>query len=237
MYRSTMLRAIGFWITDIHDEEFCAPQEIAGYLAPSERSRLVEYLENGTVFESYRGCSWCRFYCDAVHGILGSRELTDGVWVWPEGLPHYVRNHEVILPEDFAAHSQRATMRPVEDPTLDFRFWKAWCATRRNAQIVERLRIKKAEFAREFERECSLRAEELEEKLGLSSEKCIWAGCRRNALAGKSICGLHGLGHEEARIRWRISDRLLKEILIEPITSNAHASISKMMHEAFRRPN
>jgi len=34
---------------------------------------------------------------------IGFRELTDGRWVWPEGLGHYVEAHDVRLPEAFLA--------------------------------------------------------------------------------------------------------------------------------------
>lgn len=35
---------------------------------------------------------------------MGHRDLTDGVYVWPEGLAHYVKAHAVRLPDDFLAH-------------------------------------------------------------------------------------------------------------------------------------
>jgi hypothetical protein len=38
---------------------------------------------------------------------MGSRDLTDGVWVWPEGLAHYVEEHDVMLPDAFL-HTMRA---------------------------------------------------------------------------------------------------------------------------------
>ena len=39
---------------------------------------------------------------------MGSRDLTDGVWVWPEGLAHYVRDHGVVLPTSFIEHAARS---------------------------------------------------------------------------------------------------------------------------------
>jgi len=35
---------------------------------------------------------------------MGSKELTDGVFVWPEGLHHYVSRYNVVLPEEFVEH-------------------------------------------------------------------------------------------------------------------------------------
>jgi hypothetical protein len=40
------------------------------------------------------GYSWCRFdTCSASRRSLGCCNLTDGTFVWPEGLAHYVRDH------------------------------------------------------------------------------------------------------------------------------------------------
>jgi hypothetical protein len=38
---------------------------------------------------------------------MGCRDLTDGTWVWPEGLTHYVRVHHVALPASFLEHAAR----------------------------------------------------------------------------------------------------------------------------------
>ena len=34
----------------------------------------------------------------------GNLELTDGTFLWPEGLAHYVRDHDVRLPTAFVEH-------------------------------------------------------------------------------------------------------------------------------------
>lgn len=69
----------------------------------AEREQLVAYLRNGLRCSGALGFSACRFECRVTYSILGSGELTDGEWVWPEGLPHYVERHGVILPEEFVA--------------------------------------------------------------------------------------------------------------------------------------
>jgi hypothetical protein len=35
---------------------------------------------------------------------MGSSDLSDGFWVWPEGLAHYIEDHHVVLPDDFIRH-------------------------------------------------------------------------------------------------------------------------------------
>jgi hypothetical protein len=42
---------------------------------------------------------------------LGSTELTDGIWAWPDRLEHYVEAHDVLLPEDFVL-ACRASVPP-----------------------------------------------------------------------------------------------------------------------------
>jgi hypothetical protein len=65
-----------------------------------DRRRVSEYLQRGKRVNQMRGFSRCRF-CDRPNG---SAELTDSVYCWPEGLSHYVSEHDVRLPEEFVAH-------------------------------------------------------------------------------------------------------------------------------------
>jgi len=43
---------------------------------------------------------------------MGSSDLTDGTWIWPEGLPIYVEKYNVELPEEFIAHTRCAGFVP-----------------------------------------------------------------------------------------------------------------------------
>ena len=62
---------------------------------------IIDYLENGEILEAWRGFSGCRI-CGFVPN--GSRCLTDGVYQWPQGLAHYVREHRTPLPTEFLDH-------------------------------------------------------------------------------------------------------------------------------------
>lgn len=42
--------------------------------------------------------------CRLCGELVGSLELSDGVFVWPEGLVHYLDAHEVRLPQRFVTH-------------------------------------------------------------------------------------------------------------------------------------
>jgi hypothetical protein len=60
--------------------------------------------------------------------------LTDGEWVWPDGLPHYVERHAVRLPDEFVAGAAaRGWTVPPSDPGAgrgkdewDPSFWLEW---------------------------------------------------------------------------------------------------------------
>jgi len=62
---------------------------------------VIEYLENGNKLDAWRGFSSCRI---CGHVPNGSKCLTDGTYQWPEGLAHYVREHNTPLPQDFLDH-------------------------------------------------------------------------------------------------------------------------------------
>ena len=206
-----MLKAIGFWITGLHDERQPAPQEFVGAMPADQRTRLAEYLAAGMTYESYRGLSWCRFGCGIEWALMGSRDLTDGTWLWPEGLAHYVRDHDVVLPDEFVAHAlSKVTPRlpgwpdndlhlvsiPREIEPVDHEFWQRWSSSRRSTQLLERLRAgqRAAEALAAADR--SARLQSLIEDKGLADTNCIWKGCGNRALAGQHICAEHSLLNE-----------------------------------------
>jgi hypothetical protein len=210
---SPIRNCIGYWIRSLKDEEFCAPQEVVGSLPPGVRRKLADYLDAGVVdaFNSQLGYSWCRFFCGATRDQMGSRELTDGVWIWPEGLSHYVREHDVILPEDFIAHAL-AEKRPSEfphDPLHDFGpvsfdFWHDWCTSHRSSAFLQRLRSARAEadarasvFVREYlQRQISAEIE----RHGIGEERCMFAGCEDKVLSGMKLCARHVLREDTDHI-------------------------------------
>jgi hypothetical protein len=65
------------------------------------------------------GYSTCRICGDYRNG---DRELTDGVYLWPQGLAHYVREHQVRLPSQFLDHVRDTTARFEETP-VDVSWW------------------------------------------------------------------------------------------------------------------
>jgi len=66
-----------------------------------EFKAVLAHLASGRVHEAYFGYSWCRI---CHRNDNGCKDLTDGVYVWPEGYAHYVREHAVKPPQEFIDH-------------------------------------------------------------------------------------------------------------------------------------
>jgi hypothetical protein len=106
--------------------------------AREERPGIVRYLNEAPAIIHFCGLSYCRFGC----GTNGSAEHSDGVWVWPEGLAHYLERHDVRLPEDFVTHMRSRKFRPPAKSDVEpfaahvsSAHWRRWCA----AQLAARL--------------------------------------------------------------------------------------------------
>jgi hypothetical protein len=212
-----MLRAIGYWIGYLEDDKRPAPQELVGVMAAGQRERLANYLAAGMLHEMYLGPSWCRFGCGIDTAQMGRHALSDDTWVWPEGLSHYVRDHSVMLPEEFVQHALSKSDPGVpgwrDDPNwyfsrlaknlqVDHGYWEAWCASRRSNSFLEQL-----EEARDSVQELVAEDEvtgRLQKITMLSGERgpddtrCLWIGCPNKALAGSHICARHSLGDPDS---------------------------------------
>lgn len=95
------LLGVGFWFNELAPSLYPRPQALVGTWRAADRRAVLAHLRGGLVFESYRGRSFCRFACG--ERAMGHRDLTDGRHVWPEGLAHYIAEHDVELPGWFVA--------------------------------------------------------------------------------------------------------------------------------------
>jgi hypothetical protein len=217
-----MLKAVGYWITGLQDEKLPAPQELVGVMPADQRDRLTDYLAAGMTQVSYLGMSWCRFGCGIDFELMGSRDLTDGAWVWPEGLAHYVREHQVVLPDEFttqalsretpvvvgwidefaraAQHRRPDKPAELEEPeaSVDYTFWHEWCASRRSAQTLQRLREARQRAESLMASDAAAeRAKAIDTALaqhGVSQANCLQKNCGQKALTGTYLCVEHYLG-------------------------------------------
>lgn len=139
-----MLRAIGYWREEGRppgtDVWRASPHVILALLGPQAPERqLASYLRSGHEFQAWRGWSRCRFKCGIADSMMGHSDLTDGIWVWPQGLVHYVDAHQLALPKEFVDHvlahngvvprlpaEIRAMTHAQKMSSVDRVFWNEW---------------------------------------------------------------------------------------------------------------
>jgi len=115
---SGLLR-VGFWRSD-REPELPDPREhIAPDWPEDDRARLIEYLEASYMMPYFQpGSSWCRCGCSPQPPDIGTQDLTDGTWVFPEGFAHYVRVHRVKPCEEFLVHVRELNYTMPRVPVL-----------------------------------------------------------------------------------------------------------------------
>jgi hypothetical protein len=117
------LTAIGYW-QSFDDLKYPDPGSfIDDNWNKEEKEKIVAYLKSAHQMPyAFGGNSWCRFRCGIAH--LGSLEYTDGKYLWPEGLVHYVEKHNVKLPQEVLDHMLANKIRPVKDKyEIDNAWW------------------------------------------------------------------------------------------------------------------
>lgn len=187
------LIAIGFWNDGSDGCALRNPQELVdSFWDPPVREAMVYYLRSGRICAQYLGASWCRFDCGLEAGDLGVADLTDGVWMWPQGLAHYVGVHGVRLPEEFVEHARARGFRVrcdgLDQPAEgDLGFWSSWCAEHSNGdpEAVGLWRRTPEEI--EASREKILDAL-VEQHGGFGESVCSWIGCSNPVLNRLSFC-------------------------------------------------
>ncbi len=187
------LLLLGYWKASL-DDSFPFPQQAEAALDPRTRRAVVSYLGAGALVQQYRGHSHCRYGCP---GDNGSSELSDGIWVWPSGLAHYVWKHGVSLPPEFLAHARRedgdGTATPAT-PTGELRrdvddsLWLRWAAARAPEWLATALQKARATASQRKAAALATAAKKLALAEGLSKTNCITAGCGQRALAGSAFC-------------------------------------------------
>lgn len=110
---------IGYWRSD-HSPDW---PDVTAFVDPGwdeeERHATWMYFSRGTIARTYMGYSPCRL-CGRQNGSL---EYTDGKYIWPEGVAHYIDDHAVRLPAEVVAHAV-ARLEEIEQAAVDDRWWR-----------------------------------------------------------------------------------------------------------------
>jgi len=117
--RGSSLRLIGYWEGPQSPGWPNVEHFVDEMWDTSEREIVAQALDRGLYFRGYMGYSNCRL-CGKLNG---TSEYTDGVYVWPEGLSHYVRKHHVRLPDEFVRHVFESSGMFDDDTSVDVTWW------------------------------------------------------------------------------------------------------------------
>lgn len=119
------LIGIGYWHNDFA-KDFPDPGKfVDDDWNEEERQTISIYLKSAPALPyAAGGVSWCRFRCGISD--LGSLEFTDGKYIWPEGLPHYIDEHKVKLPREVIDYmlSNKNIVPITDNVDVDWKWWK-----------------------------------------------------------------------------------------------------------------
>ena len=112
---------IGYWRSDT-ETQWPDPRDfVDASWDQQERNMVVDHLMTAESPWISMGNSTCRF-CQQPNGSL---EQTDGAYLWPQGLAHYLLKHAVRLPEPFVEHVRSRQAEREADPFAgDSSWWK-----------------------------------------------------------------------------------------------------------------
>lgn len=113
------LRRLGYW-SEGPGSPWPDPRDLVDPTwDEGERETVALYLSQASILFASMGASRCRF-CGKANGTL---ELTDGLYVWPEGLAHYVSHHDVRMPAEFVEHVQ-TRLESLTNASVDAEWWR-----------------------------------------------------------------------------------------------------------------
>lgn len=126
MPKNPTLIAIGLWHSHL-EPDFPDPawfvDEVWG---EQEKQAIITRLKNSYALPyPYAGKSWCRFNCGETE--MGNRDYSDGIYLFPEGLLHYIEQHNVKLPDVVI---QKMLSNPIvkynfeSDFSVDIEWWE-----------------------------------------------------------------------------------------------------------------
>ncbi len=131
---------LGYWST-YDNKALPNPETFIGEdWDQAERSACIEHIKSGRMTAEYAGFSGCRICKE----LLGTKDLTDGLFVFPEKFEHYIEAHDLKPPKVFVDYvMNRLDIQAFEKeleritkmlelqefssyiwPSFDLRWWK-----------------------------------------------------------------------------------------------------------------
>lgn len=108
-------RRFGYW--RVRAEDGPVVQDfIDAEWKPHDLDKIVQYLSKSPLYFAIGCPSYCTI-CKGVELLAGSR--SDGAWLWPPSLSHYVTEHHVRLPDRMLKHIRDSEYRIVELDEID----------------------------------------------------------------------------------------------------------------------
>lgn len=107
--RSRLL-PVGYWRSREQPELPDPAAHVDAAWEQEERQAALVYLQSAPACMRFLGYSTCRL-CGQSGAELGDSDLTDGTWIWPQGLAHYLSQHALRPPEPFLAHLRQRRFR------------------------------------------------------------------------------------------------------------------------------
>jgi len=94
--KSMKLIEVGYWKNENFNDNRPAPKDFIVNDTKFDCRPLVAALKRNSFLHSHEnGYSSCKI-CGLSGKVMGCCDLTDGRYVWPEGLIHYIEQHNVI---------------------------------------------------------------------------------------------------------------------------------------------
>jgi len=115
------LKKFGFFKERLVDDLYPSINEMKLNFVYENLSGLTDYLNNGTPVVLAPGVLYCLLGCD--NEIIASESIyTDGLYVWPGELSHYVEKHGICLPMNWLAFIKKNKYVPiiVEDEIINY---------------------------------------------------------------------------------------------------------------------
>ena len=108
--------AIGYWGRGWNPGLPVLTQFVDPSWDPDERDMVITFLTEG---DAVGWLSTPAMVCSACGQTTGPGDRTDGTYIWPEGLPHALAEHQVRLPSIFVLHVRTALAERARYPDRD----------------------------------------------------------------------------------------------------------------------